>query len=138
MNLIPHFTFDGHAEEALNFYVSVFKGKAECILRFKDFREELPEGVSEKEMNRIMYSMVSIGEGCRIAICDFCSEEKIKNGSTIFMDISYTGVAELKRVYEALAAGGKILMPMAKTSWSDNFASVIDKFGIGWNLMQEK
>ena len=138
MKLIPHFTFDGHAEEALNFYASVFNGKIESLLRFKDFQAEIPGGMNENEMDKLVYSSVSIGDGYQIDMCDYASEEKKCDGSCVFIDLIYTDIPELQRIYNALSADGQILMPLGKTSWSENFASVIDRFGIGWNLMQEE
>ena len=138
MKLIPHFTFDGQAEEALNFYASVFNGKVETMIRYKDYQAESQEEVSEKDMNRLVYSSVTIGDGYQIDICDYDPGETRSIGSCIFMDVCYTDQAELKRVYEAISADGKVIMPLGKTHWSENFACVIDKFGIGWNLMQEE
>ena len=138
MKLIPHFTFDGQSEEALNFYASVFNGKVEALIRYKDYPSCVSDTLSEADMNRLVYSSVSIGEGCKIDICDYEPGVKRSNESCIFMDVCYHDAAELKRVYDAISVGGEIVMPLAKTEWSENFASVIDKFGIRWNLMQEE
>ena len=137
MKLIPHFTFDGCAEEALDFYAKVFKGEVICTIHFEDFQAEMPEVVNEENKHRLMYSTLAIGKDCLIAMCDNCPKEEAHKESNIFMDVSYADVKELKRVYEDLSAGGEVLMPLGKTPWSENFASVVDKFGIGWNLMEE-
>lgn len=138
MKLVPHFAFDGCAEAALNFYVKVFKGEVICAIHFNNFQAEMPEVVNEKNKHLLMYSTLAIGKDCWIAMCDNCPGNKIPEESNIFMDISYTDLEELKQVYEALSEGGKVLMPLGKTPWSENFASVKDKFGIGWNLIQEE
>ena len=49
----PHINFNGNAEEAFNFYKSVFGGEFTNITRFKDIASpEFP--VSEKEADKIM------------------------------------------------------------------------------------
>lgn len=137
MKLIPHFTFNGQAEEALHFYTSVFNAKVEYLSRYKDFPSEVPAGLDVKEMEKLAYSLLSFGDGNHISMCDcYEAEENSKRGG-IYMDLSFTDVAELTKVFDALSAGGKVLMPLAKTSWSENFGSVADKFGICWNLVQE-
>lgn len=138
MKLIPHFTFNGQAEEALNFYTSVFNGKVEALSRYKDFPSEVPAGLDEKEMDKLAYSLLSFGDGNHISMCDCYEADDSANVGRIYMDLSFTDAAELANVFDALSAGGKVLMPLAKTSWSEHFGSVTDKFGIGWNLVQEE
>lgn len=42
--------------------------------------------------------------------------------------------AVLQRIYESLSAGGHILMPLGKYEWSTQYAWVIDRFGVNWQL----
>ena len=43
--------------------------------------------------------------------------------------------ADADRVFNALASGGKIDMPLVKTFWSPRYGMVTDKFGVGWMVM---
>jgi PhnB protein len=40
--------------------------------------------------------------------------------------------AEADRIFNALAEGGKVQMPLAETFWAKRFGMAIDKFGIPW------
>ena len=40
--------------------------------------------------------------------------------------------AEADRAFAALAAGGQVRMPLAKTFWSPRFGMLTDRFGLGW------
>jgi PhnB protein len=40
-------------------------------------------------------------------------------------------------VFHALAEGGKVTMPPAKTFWSERFGMLTDRFGVGWMVMVE-
>ena len=40
-------------------------------------------------------------------------------------------------MFAALAEGGQITMPLAKTFWAPKFGMVTDKFGVGWMLNLE-
>ncbi len=42
------------------------------------------------------------------------------------------GEREADRVFDALAQGGKIEMPLEKTFWSPKFGMITDRFGVGW------
>src|SRR3982751_5319526 len=62
----PHINFNGNAEEAFNFYKSVFGGEFETIVRFKDLESpDLP--VAENDANKIMRIVLPIGENTLIA-----------------------------------------------------------------------
>ncbi len=39
---------------------------------------------------------------------------------------------EANRAFAALAEGGEVRMPLAKTFWSPCFGMVKDRFGMGW------
>jgi PhnB protein len=56
----PHINFNGNAEEAFNFYQSVFGGEFTKIIRFRDIAsEDFP--VSEKEADKLMNIALPIG-----------------------------------------------------------------------------
>ena len=40
--------------------------------------------------------------------------------------------AEAKRVFTALAEGGKVTMALTKTFWTSSFGMLTDKFGVPW------
>jgi PhnB protein len=56
----PHINFNGNAEEAFNFYKSVFGGEFAKIIRLKDISSsEYP--VAENDANKIMHIALPIG-----------------------------------------------------------------------------
>ncbi|HNA40632.1 MAG TPA: VOC family protein, partial [Saprospiraceae bacterium] len=56
----PYINFNGNAEEAFNFYKSVFGGEFSALVRFKDM--EIPGfDVPEHEANKIMHIALPIG-----------------------------------------------------------------------------
>jgi PhnB protein len=56
----PYINFNGNAEEAFNFYKSVFGGEFEKIIRFKDMQSpEFP--IANNDANKIMHISLPIG-----------------------------------------------------------------------------
>ena len=53
------------------------------------------------------------------------------------VNYSVTEVAEAERVFEALADGGQVTMPMAETFWSPRFGMCVDRFGTPWMVNAE-
>jgi PhnB protein len=48
------------------------------------------------------------------------------------LSLAYPTVAEAKKVFDALSAGGNVTMPFDKTFWSEGFGMLVDRFGAPW------
>ena len=62
----PHYNFNGNAEEAFNFYKSVFGGEFEKVVRFKDLKSDDFQ-VSDDEADKIMHISLPIGGNTLLA-----------------------------------------------------------------------
>jgi PhnB protein len=128
----PHINFNGNAEEAFNFYKSVFGGEFAKIMRFKDLASaEFP--VSENEANKIMHIALPIGKSVLMAndvpeILGRTNENE--NRSKIV--ISAESKEEADKLFNGLSAGGQIEMPIADSPWGSYFGMFRDKYGIEW------
>lgn len=138
MRILPHFTFAGNAEEAMNFYIQVFGAKVKEIYRYGD----MPEGtfaemepLTDGQKNLIISSSIDFG-GNQLDFCDQEPQAQITKGDNIMMDICESDEKEIKRLFEALAEGGNILLPLTPQCWTPNFGIVTDCYGICWNIMQ--
>jgi PhnB protein len=128
----PHINFNGNAEEAFNFYKSVFGGEFTKIIRFKDLTgTELM--VSEKEANKIMHIALPVGNTFLMAndvpeIMGRTNENE--NRSKIV--VSAASKEEADKIYIGLSAGGQVEMPVADSPWGTYFGMFRDKYGIEW------
>ena len=48
------------------------------------------------------------------------------------LSLVYPSVADAKRVFDALADGGRVSMPVQKTFWAEAFGMLVDRFGTPW------
>lgn len=128
----PHINFNGNAEEAFNFYKSVFGGEFTKIIRFKDISSpEFP--VPEKEANKIMHIALPIGKNNLMANDVPESMGRVnenENRSKIFVNAESREEAD--KLFSGLSAGGTIEMPIDDSPWGTYFAMFRDKFGIEW------
>jgi PhnB protein len=128
----PHINFNGNAEEAFNFYKSVFGGEFTKIIRFKDLSS--PEfTVAENEANKIMHIALSIGKNTLMAndvpeILGRVNENE--NRSKIY--ISAESREEADKLFSGLSTGGNIEAPIGDSPWGSYFGMFRDKFGIEW------
>ena len=128
----PHINFNGNAEEAFNFYKSVFGGEFEKIIRFKDISTpEYP--VVENEANKIMLITLPIGKNMLMAndVPESMGQvNENENRSKIF--ISAESREEADKLFSGLSAGGNIEAPIGDSPWGTYFGMFRDKFGIEW------
>src|SRR6185295_6726429 len=128
----PHINFNGNAEEAFNFYKSVFGGEFEKIIRFKDISSaEFP--VAEHEAHKIMHIALPIGPNMLMAndvpeIMGRTNENE--NRSKIF--ISAESKEEADKLFNGLSVGGQIEGPIGDSPWGSYFGCFRDKYGIEW------
>jgi PhnB protein len=130
----PHINFNGNAEEAFNFYKSVFGGEFAKVVRFKDIANaDFP--VDKKDENKIMHIALPIGKNVLMAndVPDFLGKvNERENRSKI--SISAESKEEADRIFNGLSAGGEVEMPMEVSPWSTYFGMFRDKYGIEWMI----
>lgn len=128
----PHINFNGNAEEAFNFYRSVFGGEFVKIMRFKDLASAgLP--VSEHEAEKIMHIALPIGNNVLMAndVPESMGPTN-ENENRSKISISAENKEEADRLFNGLSAGGQIEMPISDSPWGSYFGMFRDKYGIEW------
>ena len=130
----PYINFNGNAEEAFNFYKSVFGGEFTSIVRFKDL--ESPEfPIPEKDANKIMRIVLPIGGNTLIANDvpeDLGPVNENVNRSKI--SVSAESREEAENIFSGLSVGGTIEMPIGDSPWGSYFGMFRDKYGIEWTV----
>lgn len=137
MQLEAYLFFDGKCEEALNFYKEVFRGEIEGISRWKEMPADAggPPVTPETE-NRVMHATFK-SPGITFMASD-ASPGKTYGEGAISLSLSTEDLAEAQRVFNGLAQGGNVEMPMADTFWGATFGMLTDKFGIDWMVSCRK
>ena len=130
----PYINFNGNAEEAFNFYKSIFGGEFEQIIRFKDLAsDDFP--IPENEANNIMRIVLSIGNDVLIANDvpeSLGPVSEVENRSKIA--VSADSREEADSIFAGLTEGGEIEMPMDESPWGTYFGMFRDKYGIEWTV----
>lgn len=130
----PHINFNGNAEEAFNFYKSVFGGEFSKIIRFKDIASaEFP--IPENESNKLMHISLSIGKNFLLGndIPEIMGRVN-ENENRSKIAITAESKEEAYKLFNGLSAGGQIEMPIDESQDGTYFAMFRDKFGIEWMI----
>ncbi|MBN1205427.1 MAG: VOC family protein [Myxococcaceae bacterium] len=122
----PFLMFEGRAEEAMNFYVSLIPG-SEIV----DIVRYGPGGPGAE--GSVMKAVFSVG-GQTV----MCIDSAVKHDFTFTPAFSFfvdcDSEAELDRLCGALSAGGATLMPPGNYGFSRKFTWVNDRYGVSWQL----
>ena len=128
----PYLNFKGNTEEAFNFYKSVFGGDFIALQRFKD----TPEGakIAKGDQDKIMHISLPIGKGNVLMATDALESmgQTLTEGNNFSLSVQTESEEEAASIFNKLAAGGKVVMPLEKAFWGAYFGMVNDKFGIQW------
>jgi PhnB protein len=131
MNVQPYLFFDGKCDEALEFYKAAVGAQPKMLMRFKEAPDQ--SMVSPGAENKVMHAQVQIGDATVLM------SDGRNTGNANFKGFALTITAknesEADKIFNALAAGGQISMPLGKTFFSPRFGMLTDKFGVGWMVL---
>ncbi len=134
MRVEPYVNFDGRCEEAIEFYKRAVGAKVEMLMRYNESPDPHPPGtIPPGTENKVMHAKLLIGDSAVMVSDGRCTGQPKFHGITL--SISASTEAEVQRLFNALAEGGKIYMPLAKTFFSPSFGMVNDKFGVAWMVL---
>ncbi len=123
--LNPYISFRDTAREAMEFYKTVFGG----TLTVNTFGEY---GVPGADENKIMHSLLETDSGFTLMAADTPPGMEHNPGDNITISLSGDDSAELRGYWDKLSTSGKVVMPLEKQMWGDEYGSCIDQFGIHW------
>jgi PhnB protein len=133
MKVEVYLFFNDRCEEALEFYKKALGAEVTMLMRFKDSPEpQQPGMVPPGSENKIMHVSFRIGDSTVMASDGRCTGQTNFQGFSLSLTVP--NEAEADRKFAALADGGQVQMPLAKTFWSPRFGMVADRFGVGWMI----
>lgn len=141
IRILPYLNFDGQAEEAFNFYKSVFGGEFETFQRFAEVpeSESMPE-MPEAEANRMMHVSLPLAEGVSLMGSDIMPSmgHTLHVGNNMYVSVHPDSKEEGERLFLALSEEGSVEMAFEKQFWGDWYGAFTDKFGVQWMINVHK
>ena len=122
----PYIAFKGNCREAIDFY----KGALGAEELFSQTYGESPMSDMGPADN-IMHATIKVGD-THIMMCDDPRQEAATTPSNISLAIGLDDTTTARTVFDKLADGGNVTMPLDKTFWAEAFGMLTDKFGINW------
>jgi PhnB protein len=136
MNIQPYMSFEGKAQEAIDFYKSAVGAEVKVVMHFKDAPPEMQAQMSPASMDKVMHACIKIGDSDVFVSDGRCGGTA--NFSGITLTINATSDGEAEKLFGALGKGGQVTMPMSPTFFATRFGMVDDKFGVHWMVLNPK
>jgi PhnB protein len=136
MNVQPYMSFEGNAQEAIDFYKSAIGAQVKMVMHFKDAPPEMKAQMSPGTMDKVMHACITIGDSDVFLTDGRCGGKANFSGITLTLNATSDGEAE--KLFAALGKGGQVEMPMAETFFATRFGTVADKFGVHWMVLNPK
>ncbi|MDF3301779.1 VOC family protein [Streptomyces tropicalis] len=123
--ITPFLMFEGRAQEAMDFYVSLFDdAKVVRVTRYG------PDGPgAEGTVRHAVFSLAG-----RDFQCIDSAGHDFGFTPALSLAVECGSEEEIDRLYAALAEGGSELMPLGSYGFSAKFGWVNDRFGVSWQL----
>jgi len=127
--LNPYLNFDGTGGKAIELYQRALGAKVETMQRFGDMpgNQQPPEN-----KDRIMHALLRLDGVGVIMISDTMPGHPLPLGTNVHLTLDFDDEADMAARFDALAAGGKVTMPLQDTFWGARFGMLIDAYGIPW------
>jgi PhnB protein len=134
MQLNPYLMFDGQCEAAFRFYEQALGGTIVAIMTFGE--SPMSEQTPAELRGQIMHARLIVGD--TVLMGSDAPGERYEKMKGFSVALGVDEPAEAERVFNALAAGGTVTMPIQETFWAHRFGMLIDRFGTPWMINCEK
>jgi PhnB protein len=125
-----YLSFNGTCAEAMRFYEKTLHGKLRALMRNGD--SPMAEHTPKEAHHLILHAYLELpGNGVLMA-GDAPRGMPYEGMKGFTLALNYETVEEAIRVFDALAEGGQIQMPMQPSFWAKRWGMVTDKFGTPW------
>jgi PhnB protein len=130
MHPIPYLGFNGNCAEAMRFYASVLDGKLEVLMSGADAppAAQVPKDFAD----RILHARVALKEGGYLYGGDAPVRLPFEGIHGVSVTLNFDTIAAAQKVFDKLAAGGKVTMAFAPSFWAKGFGMLVDQFGTPW------
>lgn len=131
----PYINFAGKTAEALDFYKSVFGGKAEMQLA-----KDTPNAgnTPPEKLDQVFHGAVITEAGFTILGSDMMSAGEQPVNNVISLALMTDSEAQLRDWFNKLSDGGKVVWPVRDSEWGSLYGQCVDKYGIQWMFNYDK
>lgn len=133
MKATPYLSFDGDCADAFRFYADVLGGEVMALIAHGD--TPMAEQFPPEWHARIMHGHLVAGDVVLFGGDRFPGDGGQTSGFCISLHVDTA--ADADRIFDALADGGSVTVPLAASFWAERFGMLVDRFGTPWMINYE-
>lgn len=127
---IAYLSFNGNCADAMRFYEKALHGKLEVLMSGAE--SPMAEHIPKEFAHRILHARLALAGGGLLYAGDCPAHLPYEGIKGVSMTVDYPTVAEAEQVFNALAEGGQVTMPVQPAFWAKSWGMLVDKFGTAW------
>lgn len=136
LRLTPYLMMDGNAKEAIEYYQKALDAQVLFLQTFGEMPENPEFPLPDEAKNRVSHAMLKVGES-DLMFSDTFPGQPHQAGSQVTLCISTKDAEKSRQIFDALADGGQVDMPLQETFFSPLYGIVTDKFGVTFQIYTE-
>ena len=128
MQMTTYLSFKGECEAAFKFYEKCLDGQLGAIFRYAG--SPLADQVPADWQDKVMHGSFTLGD--QVLMGGDVAPDRYEQPKGFSLSLQMQSAADAERIFDELAKGGTVVMPLEKTFWAARFGMVVDRFGIPW------
>ena len=136
LHVTPNLHFNGQCKQAIALYREAFGAQVKILLCESDAHPS--DWTSTDDTRDQVYHCEIFIDGQRIMLSDSVNDDNPSPNHAMSLVVTFETADDVKKAYSLLADGCTIVYPMHSTTYSSCFVSLMDKFGMRWELMTEQ
>lgn len=129
MQINTYLSFNGQCKSAMAFYAECLGGKIDT---FTYGESPMAEQTPPELRDKVMHSQLTVGNA--VLMGADAPPEMLKQPQGFTVNINVDTTAEAERIFNALAQGATVTMPLDETFWALRCGALTDRFGTPWMI----
>jgi PhnB protein len=134
MQITPYLFYGGTCRAAFEHYAKVLGGEIVMMISHAD----APEGEAMPGMSKDSIMHARLKFGTQLLMGSDSPPDRHKGHNGFDVNVTVANVEDAERIFQGLAEGGKVMMPIGETFWAARFGALVDKFGVPWMVNCDK
>lgn len=127
---IAYLGFGGNCAEAMHFYEQALDAKLEMMMSGAD--SPMAAQIPKESAHLILHARLALPGGGLLYAGDAPKHIPYEGIKGVSITLDYPTVEAAEKVFNALAAGGRVTMPMQPSFWAKRWGMLVDRFGTPW------
>ena len=126
--------FNGTCADAMHFYERVLGGHIEGLTTVGE--SPMAAQFPASSAQRVIHARLRFGENTIMA-SDWMAPQPYPGIHGMFVMLTLRDVEQAATIFAALSEQGRVEQPLQKTAFARSYGTLVDRFGVPWQLMVE-